>query len=189
MPNKIKFEGDDHQALQTLIDNNTISTEAQHTPSLALNATQSVIKDVHFLNYSDEILSELCQLPDEGIHSLNTSITTLVKKCRFTNEETRETIKVMLLQHTVKNHKVRDWICLQNQNTLSYQSLPVHCKQHDQHCEQFQQVKTQGRAQLTSLALASTTTSSVHADTVTSLNPKCSHCGYYHPGASCPAFG
>ena len=39
------FEGDDHQALQTLIDNNTISTEVQHIPSLALNAIQSVIKE------------------------------------------------------------------------------------------------------------------------------------------------
>ena len=70
---KMMFEGDYCQALKTLIDNNTISPEAQHTLSLALNAIQSVIKeDVHFWHYHDEILSDLHQLPDEGIHFLST---------------------------------------------------------------------------------------------------------------------
>ena len=33
---KIMFEGDDHQALQTLIDNNTILPDAQYTHTLSL---------------------------------------------------------------------------------------------------------------------------------------------------------
>ena len=96
---KMLFEGDICQALQTLISNNTILPEAQHTSSLAINAFQSVIKgDVHFWHHHDEILSDLHQLPDEGIHSLSTTINTLVGKCRFPSEEIRETIKIMLLQ-------------------------------------------------------------------------------------------
>ena len=79
------FEWDDLQALQILIDNKTIPFEAQHTPSLALNTIQSVIKDVHFWHYCDEILSDLCQLPNEGIHSLNSHINFLVSKCKFTS--------------------------------------------------------------------------------------------------------
>ena len=58
------FDGDDCQVLQILIDNNTISAEAKHTPSLALNTIQSVIKDVNFWHYYSEILSVICQLPD-----------------------------------------------------------------------------------------------------------------------------
>ena len=43
------FEDEDCQALQTLINNHTISPEAQQTPFLALKAIQSIIKeDVHF---------------------------------------------------------------------------------------------------------------------------------------------
>ena len=184
---KMLFEGDDCQALQTLIDNNTISAEAQCTPSLALNAIQSVIKeDIYFWNYHDKILSYFHQLPDEGIHSLNTHITTLVNKSKFTNEET---IKIMILQHAVMYHEVRDWIFLKNQNTLTYRSLLAHCKQLEQFCEQFQQSKAQGYAQLTSHIIALATTSSVHADTATFWNPKCSHWGYSHSHVSYLAFG
>ena len=35
----------------------------------------------------------------------------------------------MALQHAVKYHEARDWICLQDQDTLTYQSLLTHCKQ------------------------------------------------------------
>ena len=160
---KMMLEGDNCQALQTLINNNTISAEGQHTPTLALNAIQTVIKeDVHFWHYCDEILSELSQLPDEGIHSLNTCITTLVNKSKFTHEDTRETLKIIILQHVVKYHEARDWICLQNQNTLTYQSLLTHCEQLEQHCKQFQKAKAHGRAELTRLFAASATTYSLH---------------------------
>ena len=42
---KMMFKGEDRQALQTLIDNNTISPEDQLTPISALKAMQSCIKD------------------------------------------------------------------------------------------------------------------------------------------------
>ena len=107
---KMMFQGDDCQALQTLIYNKTISADAQHTPTLAFQAIQSVIKeDIHFWHYCNEILSDLCHLLDEGIHSLSTRINTLVGKCRFPLEEINEAIKIMELQHTVKYHQVRDW--------------------------------------------------------------------------------
>ena len=80
----------------------------------------------------------------------------------------------MILQHAVKYHETRDWIHLQNQNTLTYQSLLVHCKQLEQHCEQFQGAKAQG--ELTSLSRASATTSSPHADTITFQSSKCPYC-------------
>ena len=47
---KMMFKDEDRLALQTLIDNQTITPAAQQTPSLALKAIQSVIKeDVHYL--------------------------------------------------------------------------------------------------------------------------------------------
>ena len=101
------FEGDYNQAFQILIDNNTIAPEAKH--HLALNAIQSVIReDVHFSTTMTKFCHISSSLPDEGIHSPNTSITNVVNKCRFTSEETGETIKVMFLQHAVKYQEVRD---------------------------------------------------------------------------------
>ena len=53
---KMMFEDEDCTALQTLIDNQTISPEAQQTPSLALKAIQLVIKeDVHFWHHRDGV--------------------------------------------------------------------------------------------------------------------------------------
>ena len=46
---KMMFKGEERQALQTLINNNTISPEDQLTPVSKLKAIQSCIKDVeHF---------------------------------------------------------------------------------------------------------------------------------------------
>ena len=45
---KMMFEGEDHQALQTLTDN-TVTPKAQKTPVQALKAIKPIIKeDVHF---------------------------------------------------------------------------------------------------------------------------------------------
>ena len=110
-------------------------------------------EDIHFWHYHDEILSDLCQLPDEGIHSLSTRINTIVGKCKFPSEKIKKPIKIMVFQHAVKYHKARDWIWMQDQSALSCQSLLVHCKQLEECCEQFQQAQAQGRAHLTSITL------------------------------------
>ena len=56
---KMMFTGEDRQALQTLIDNNTITPTDQCTPTLALKAIQTAIKDgEHYWHYRDEVLSE-----------------------------------------------------------------------------------------------------------------------------------
>ena len=81
---KMMFKGEDQQALQTLIDNNTISPEDQLTPVSALKAMQTCIKDKeHFWHYRDELMSDFKQEPNEEIHALNTRITTLINNANF----------------------------------------------------------------------------------------------------------
>ena len=41
---------------------------------------------------------------------------------------TTDTTKFMLLQHAVRFHEARDWICLQDQGQLTYASLLQYCK-------------------------------------------------------------
>ena len=185
------FEGDDCQVLQTLTDNQSILPDSLWTPALALKAIQSIIKeDVHFWHYHNQLLSDPHQLPDEGIHSLPNRINTLIGKCRFPSEEIKEAMKIMVLRPPVKYHKARDWIHLQDHDTLTYQSLLPYCKQLEARCEQFQQAQAQGRAHLTSIIAASASHSSPHANTqsVTTCQT-CQRCGYFYPCVSCPAFG
>ena len=93
----------------------------------------------------------------------------------------------MVLQHAVKYHEAWDWICLQDQSTLTYQSLLNYCTQLEAKCEQFKQVQAQGRAQLSSITVASATPSLLHTQSGTT-NISCKRCGYTHPHANCPAY-
>ena len=128
--------------------------------------------------------------PMNKLHTLNTRITTLVNNCRFQDHQTTETIKIMLLQHTVKFHKARDRIRLQDPATLTYQSLLNHCKLLEQQCKQFQKAQQKGRADLTSIVAASVTNSSIHQQDSISTHPNqisCYQCGYSHLRNNCPA--
>ena len=93
---KMMFAGEDRQALQTMIDNNTITAEHQLTSIHALKAIQISINDEkHYWHYRDEVLSDIRQQPDEQIHTLNNRITTLVNSYSFQDPQTTETIKIM----------------------------------------------------------------------------------------------
>ena len=57
---KMMFEGEDCQAIQTLLDNNSITAEDQCIPVQVLNAIKTVIKeDKPFWHYCNEILCDL----------------------------------------------------------------------------------------------------------------------------------
>ena len=185
---KMMFKGEDRQTLQTL-GNNTITQEDQHIPSKSLQAIQTTIKeDEHFWHYRGEIFSDVRQQAHEGIHTLNTRITSLVNNCKFTDTPTKETVKFMLKSTTeVKFHKARDWIRLQDQSTLTYTSFFNHCIHLEQQCEQFQKVQLKGRAQLTTLGAATATQSSVHQDAIT-VHSTCHWCRHSHPKDKCPAY-
>ena len=173
------FQGEDRQALQTLIDNNTITPEDQLTPTHALKAIQSCIKDeVQFWHFRDEVISDFCQQPNEHMHALNTRITTLVNKCRFQDHQITETIKLTLLQHTVKFQEARDWIRLQDQR-------PHHTPTTHQNIGAMLQAISEGsikgHTELTTFSVATTTASSVHQYSVTIHNIECIKYGCKHP--------
>ena len=91
---KMMFSREDRQALQTMIDNNTITQADQCTPVQALKAIQTSIKDEeHYWHYRDEVLSDIRQQPEEQVHALNNRITTLINNCSFQDPQTTETIK------------------------------------------------------------------------------------------------
>ena len=126
---KMMFQDEDREALQALLDNNTITPEDQLTPTHVPNAIQTTMKeDEHFWHFRDELLSDFRQEHQEGIHSLNNRITQLINNCKFTDSTTNDTLILILLAHTVKYHEARDWVRLQDQSKLTYQMLLNHCK-------------------------------------------------------------
>ena len=75
----------------------------------------------------------------------------------------------MLLQHAIRYHEAHNWICLQDPATLNCKTLLQHCRLLEKRCKQFRKAQQKGRAELTSLATASTTNTSVHQDSITAV--------------------
>ena len=183
---KLMFEGEDRKALQSLIDSGVMTPEHMLNPKAALDAIGTTIKsEEHFWAYRDELVSDLQQQPDEGIHALSQCIGDLISKSKFGNAQTSEAFKLVVLQHAVRYHEARDWIRQQDQSQLMYQALLSHCKMLEAHCEQYQKAKERGHADLASITAAM---SSLHIDAM-SKSQSCNKCGYSHPNGKCPAKG
>ena len=182
---KLMFEGEDRKALQSLIDSGVMTAEHMLKPKVALDAIATTIKsEEYFWAHRDELMSDLHQQPDEGIHALSHHICDLIMKSKFNHAPTVETIKIMVLQHEVKYHEARDWIRQQGQSQLTYQALLSHCKMFEACCEQYQKAKERGHANLACITAA---TSSLHLDAISQSQPNCNKCGYSHPNGKCPA--
>ena len=181
---KLMFEGEDRKALQSLVDSGVMTAEPMLTPKAALDAIGTTVKsEEHFWSHRDELMSDLWQLPDKGIHALSQHICDLVTKSKFSHAPTTETIKIMVLQHAVKYHEARDWIRQQDQSQLTCQALLSHCKMLE---TWYQKAKERGHADLASITA---TTSSLHLDAITKSQICCNKCGYSHPNGKCPAKG
>ena len=184
---KLMFEGEDRQAIHTLTDKSTITSEDMKTLKAALDATATTIKsEEHIWAYRDELIS-VRQQPSKGIYVLSQCICDLVTKSKFTHH-LQEMVKIMVLQHAVHYHKARDWIRHQDQSQLTYQALLSHSKLLESCCEQYQKARKRGHANL--ISITSATASSIHADALTvSPHNCCNKCGYSHPHTKCQAQG
>ena len=155
-------------------------------PKATLDVIATSMKsEEHFCAHRDDLVSNLQQQPDEGIHVLSQHICELITKSKFTHAPTTEMLKIMVLQHTVKYHEAMNWI-RQDQSQLMYQALLSHCKMLKVQCEQYQKAKERGHADLVSITAA---TSSLHLDAISSSKYCCKKCGYSHPNSKCPAKG
>ena len=128
----------------------------------------------------------MCKRPDEGIHALNTRITSLVNQCKFPNTNTMDMLKFMVLKHAVCYHKAWDWIHQQDQSQLTYKAILSQCQLLGSCCKMFQKAKEKGYAELTSLSAVTSSASSIHQDAL-SASPRCPQCSYYHSPDNCPS--
>ena len=181
------FQHEDRKALQSLIDSGVVTAEQMSKPKAALDAIGSTIKsEEHFWAQRDELMSDLQQLPHEGIYALSQHICDLITKSKFAQAPTVEMVKIMVLQHAVKYHETRDWIRQQNQPQVTYQALLSHCEMLEAPCKQYQKAKERSHADVASITAV---TSSLHLDAISKSKPCCYNCGYSHPNGKCPAKG
>ena len=117
----------------------------------------------------------MCQRTDKGIHALNTCIISLVNQCKFPNQSTKETLKIMVLQYAVQYHKAQDWICQQDQSQITYQALLSQCQLLESCCEMFQKAKEKDHGEVISLSALTSLVSSTHQDALLAI-PKCAYC-------------
>ena len=185
---KLITEGENIQALQTLIDNQTIMPEDMKKCRAALDAIVTTIKsEEHFWTHRDELISDIRQQPREGIHALSQHISDLITKCRFPHPKTQEMLKIMVLQHAVCYHEARDWIMQQDQSQLTYKALLSHCKLLESRCKMYQKAWERGHTDLASITAASA--SSIYANAlITSAYKCCNKCAYSHIPSKCPAY-
>ena len=95
---KMMFQLEDWKTLQTLVTNYTITQDLQQTPQLPLETIQTRIKeDEYFWHYRDQLVSDVRQKPNEFLHTLNTHVLQLINNCHLTNNDAKETLKIMQL--------------------------------------------------------------------------------------------
>ena len=107
------FESEDRQAVQTLIDDQTIMPEDMKKPRAILDAIVTTIKsEEHFWAHRDELASDIRQQPSERNKcAVPAASLSLITKCMFPHLKTQEMLKIMVLQHAVHGTmRSRDWI-------------------------------------------------------------------------------
>ena len=147
-------------------------------------------------NYIDEMYSDIRQGEQETTDQLDQRIKILVKKCGYPTNEEKERCQLELLFHATKHFKVKKWVRSQTalKETVTFEKLLQHAKQHEATVKDFQRHKSNGGvATSTTINEIRTFTrkgqgSQARAHT-RSKGKICGKCGTSHPPRECPAWG
>ena len=147
-------------------------------------------------NYIDEMYSDIWQGEQETTDQLDQCIKILVKKCSYPSTKEKERCQLELLFHAMKHFKVKKWVRSQTalKETVTFNKLLQHAKQHEATVKDFHQHKSKGGV------ATSTTINEIRTFTrkgrgsrararTRSKGKICGKCGISHPPRECPAWG
>ena len=147
-------------------------------------------------NYIDEMYSDIHQGEQETTDQLDHHIKILVEKCGYPTNEEKERCRLELLFHATKHFKVKKWVRSQTalKETVTFNKLLQHAKQHEATIKDFHQHKSNGGV------TTSTTINEIRTFTrkgqgsrararTRSKGKICGKCGTSHPLRECPAWG
>ena len=144
-------------------------------------------------NYIDEMYSDIRQGEQETTDQLDQCIKNLVERCSYMSAEEKMQCRLELLFHVTKHFEVKKWVRSQTalNETVTFNKLLQHAKQHEATVKDFQQHKSNGGV------ATSTTINKIRTfkqrkgqgQRARSKGKICSKCGMSHPPRECPAWG
>ena len=99
-----------------------------------------------YWNYIDEMYSNIWQGEQETTNQLDQCIKVIVENCGYTSDEVKKKGQMELFFHATKHFKVKKWVRTQTaQNeTVTFNKLLMHTKQHKATIKDFNQHKSNG---------------------------------------------
>ena len=145
-------------------------------------------------NYIDEMYSDIWQGEQESTDQLDQCIKILVKRCGYPSAKEKMWCQLELLFHAMKHFEVKKWVRLQTalKETVTFDKLLQHAKQHEATIKDFQWHKSNGGVAM------STTINEIRTfkrkgqgswARTRSKGKICGKCGTSHPPTECPARG
>ena len=138
--------------------------------------------------------SNIRQGKQETTNQLDQCIKILVEKCGFMTDDAKKQCWLELLFHTMKHFEVKKWVRLQTaqKETVTFDKLPQHAKQHKATIKDFNQHKSnRGVAMATTIDKIRTfkhRKGQGHR-AKGSQGKTCGKCGMSHPPRECPVWG
>ena len=144
-------------------------------------------------NYINEMYSNIRQGEQETTDQLDQHIKILVERCGYTSPDEKMQCQLELLFHTTKHFEVKKWVRSQTalNETVTFNKLLQHAKQHEATIKDFQWHKSNGGV------ATATTINEIRTfkqrkgqgQRAKSKGKICSKCGMSHPPRECPAWG
>ena len=169
--------------------------ELKKTPENVFTAFANTLEvSTSHWNYIDEMYSDIWQGEQETTDQLDQCIKMLVERCSYTSAEEKMRCQLELLFHAMKHFKVKKWVRLQTalNETVTFNKLLQHAKQHEATVKDFQQHKS-NRGVVTSTTINEIRTFKRKGQGSRARDRSkgkiCGKCGTSHPPRECPAWG
>ena len=120
--------------------------ERKHPENIFKAFTDTLEVSTSYWNYINEMYSDIRQGEQETTDQLDQRIKILVERCGYTSPEEKMQCRLELLCHATKHFKVKKWVRSQTalNETVTFDKLLQHAKQHEATIKDFQQHKSNG---------------------------------------------
>ena len=166
--------------------------EKKHPENVFKAFADTLEVSMSYWNYIDEMYSDIRQGEQETTDQLDQHIKILVERCGYTSPEEKTQWQLELLFHATKHFEVKKWVRSQTalNETVTFDKLLQHAKQHEATIKDFQQHKSNG-----GVAMATTINEirtfkqrKSQGQRAKSKGKICGKCRTSHPPRECPAW-
>ena len=142
-------------------------------------------------NYINEMYSNIRQDKQETTAQLDQRIKILVERCGYMSENEKKQCWLELLFHATKHFEVKKWVRSQTAQgeTVTFDKLLQHAKQHEATIKDFHQHKSNGGVAMATTINEIRTFKHRKGQGQRAKGKICGKCGMSHPPRECPVWG